>query len=115
MSQITKLALSGSPSGGGRGIKVVQTATAGTLIHTTNGFDELWLWAFNSHTASLLLTLEFGGVTAPDDNIQFMVPARDGLYMLVPGLVLASGVNVRAFCGTANLVMIHGFVHRIVG
>ena len=115
MVAITKVLLSGATNG--RNIKVVATATAGTLIHTAtaaaNTLDELWLWAVNSDTVDRKLTLEFGGVTAPDDLIEFTVPAEDGLYLIVPGLPLNGGVVCRAFAATANVVMINGYVNRI--
>lgn len=115
MATITKVLLSGSTNG--RNIKVVATATAGTLIHTAtasaNVIDELWLWAVNSDTVDRKLTIEFGGVTAPDDLVEFTVPAEDGLYMIIPGLTLNGGVVCRAFAASANVVMINGYVNRI--
>jgi hypothetical protein len=59
------------------------------------------------------LTIEFGGTTSPDDLIEFGVPSESGLFLIVPGLVLQNSVLVRAFCATANVVMIHGFVNAI--
>lgn len=115
MATITKALLSGSTNG--RSILVVATATAGTLIHTAtstaNEFDEVWLWAVNSDTTDRKLTIEFGGVTAPNDLIEYTVPAEDGLYMMVPGLLLNGGVVMRAFCATANVVTVNGYVNRI--
>ena len=115
MPTIAKVVLSGSTNG--RGIKVVPTSTAGTTIHTTgsgtSNFDEVWLWAVNSDTTDRKLTLEFGGTTSPDDLIEFTVPAEDGLYALVEGLPINNAIVVRAFCATANVVMIHGYANRI--
>ena len=112
-----KTDLSGSTDG--RGVKVVATATAGTLIHTAvagttaNTFDEIWLWAVNSDTTARKLTIEFGGTTAPDDLIEVTIPPESGLFQIVPGLVLQNGAVVRAFAATANVVMIHGFTNEI--
>ena len=110
---ITKEFLSGSTNG--RQIKVVQTATAGTLIHTAHATskDEVWLWAVNSDTAAVKLTIEFGGVTVPDDTIEVTIPAESGYIKVVPGICLSGGVVVRAFAASANVVMIAGFVNRI--
>ena len=109
---LTKEPLSGSTSG--RGIKVVATATAGTTIHTqaTGTWDEVWLWAVNSSTTDVKLTLEWGGVTSPDDLIEMTIPGEGGLYPIAPGLPIEDGVVVRAFAATANVVMIHGYVNR---
>jgi len=118
MATFSKIALSGSTDG--KMIKVAATATAGTLLHTgsttATTFDEVWLYAVNSDTATRKLTIEWGGVTSPDDLIEFTVPAEDGLYLMIPGLVVkgnATALVVRAFCATANVVSIAGFVNRI--
>src|SRR5260221_9727319 len=110
-----------SASTQGQGIKVSATATAGTLIHTTGTsatlIDEVWLWAFNSDTADRTLTIEFGGATAPDQNIVVTIPFKSGLVLVVPGLpLLGSGsvaLTVKAFASAANVVTISGFVNRI--
>lgn len=115
----SKVVLSGSTQG--KGIKVVATSTVGTLIHTTGtsatADDEIWLYAFNSDTADRLLTLEFGGVTAPDNAIVVTVPFKAGLMLVVPGLILAGngsvGLTVGAFASVANVVTVSGFVNRI--
>ena len=118
MATFSKIALSGSTDG--RVIKVAQTATAGTTLHTGSAtattFDEIWLYAVNSDTTARKLTIEFGGVSSPDDLIEFTVPAESGLYLISAGLVIkgnATPLVVRAFCATANVVMIAGYVNRI--
>lgn len=118
MATFTKNHLSGSTDG--KMIKVVQTATAGTTIHTgptsTAHFHEVWLYAVNSSASTVKLTIEWGGVASPDDLIEFTVPAEDGLYVVVPGLVLqgnASALVVRAFAATANVISIAGYVNEI--
>lgn len=119
MATYTKTLLSGSTQG--RGIKVAATGTPGTLIHATgissSTIDEVWLFAFNSDTTPRKLTIEFGGTTSPDDTIEVTIPAEGGLILVVSGLCLtgtgAAANNVRAFCATANVVMIVGFVNRI--
>jgi hypothetical protein len=118
MATFSKITLSGSTDG--RMIKVAATATAGTLIHTGSStattYDEVWLYAVNSDTSTRKLTIEWGGVSSPDDLIEFVVPAESGLYLIAPGLVIkgnATALVVRAFCATANVVNIAGFVNRI--
>jgi hypothetical protein len=119
MATFTKLHLSGST--GGRPIKVAQTATAGTLIHATvdasTTLDEIWLYANNTDTTDRKLTIEYGGVTSPDDLIEITIPAESGLVLIVPGLILSgTGTeprNVRAFAATANVINITGYVNRI--
>ena len=118
MATFSKIVLSGSTDG--KMIKVAQTATAGTTLHTGSAtattFDEIWLYAVNSDTTARKLTIEWGGVASPDDLIEFTVPAESGLYLITAGLVIkgnATPLVVRAFCASANVVMIAGYVNRI--
>lgn len=113
---VEKQKLSGSTDG--RMIKVAATATAGTLIHTANAsttddYDEIWLWAVNSDTSARKLTIEFGGVAAPDDLIETTIPAESGLVLIVPGFILRNSLVVRAFAASANVVMIGGYVNLV--
>lgn len=115
MTQYIKSTLSGSTNG--KQIKVAATGTPGTLIHTavsgTTDYDEIWLWAVNSSASSVALTIEWGGVANPDDRITINIPANAGLQIVVPGLILNNSNVVRAFAGSANVVMISGFVNKI--
>jgi hypothetical protein len=121
MATFTKLALQpAGTTGDGLGILVAATATAGTAIHTasttTTTIDELWLYAYNNDTASVVLTVEFGGVTAPKDVIKSTITAQSGLVLICAGLVVqgnATAKVVRAFAGTANKISIFGYVNRI--
>ena len=115
MATYSKELLSGSTQG--KGILVAATATAGTTIHTavagTTDIDEIWLYGVNTHSADLKLTLEWGEATEPNGNIEITVPAEEGLMLLVPGLLLQNGLVVKAFAGTANEIVIHGYVNKI--
>jgi hypothetical protein len=117
-SSAFKRKLSGSTDG--MGILVAATGSAGTLIHTaisgtTAGtFDEVWLWAYNAHSGNVTLTVEFGGVTVPDNNIKISVPYQQGLILVVPGLILQNTQVVRAFASIVNVVVVSGFVNTIV-
>lgn len=112
----SKVLLTGGTNG--KPIKIVATATTGTIIHTavagTSSMDEIWLWAFNSDTVDRVLTLEFGGTTAPDQNIVLNIPFKAGLVLAVPGLLLQNSLVLTAFAGTANVITINGYVNRIV-
>ena len=118
MATFSKIALSGSTDG--RMIKVVQTATAGTTLHTGSAtattFDEIWLYAVNSDSTARKLTIEWGGVSSPDDLIELSIAAESGLVLVSPGLVIkgnATPLLVRAFAATANVINIAGYVNRI--
>jgi hypothetical protein len=118
MATFTKTILSGSTDG--RAIKVVQTATAGTTIHTGSSsattLHEIWLYAQNTDTTARKLTIEWGGTSAPDDLIELTIAPESGLVLVAPGLLIkgnASPLVVRAFASSANVVTIHGYVNVI--
>ena len=113
MSTFSKVKFSESTDG--LPVKVVQTATAGTLIHTSHAtaLDEVWLYAYNGHTADVVLTVEYGGATVPDQNIIITIPTKAGLTLVVPGLLLTNSKTIRAFAATANVITLSGFINRI--
>jgi hypothetical protein len=121
MSSAVKRKLSGSTDG--KAIKLTQTASdsspAPETIHTavagtTPGtYDEIWLWAYNGHTEDVVLTIEFGGATVPDQNIVVTIPFKAGLIPVVPGFLLQNEMVVKAFAGTANVITLNGFVNSI--
>jgi hypothetical protein len=107
-----------SASTDGRGVLVAATASPGTLIHTAlsslsaNEWDEVWLRAVNTSGSAVKLTVEWGGTTSPDDQVEITIPAESGLTEVIPGHVLQNGALVRAFAATANVIAVHGFVNR---
>ena len=118
MATFTKKILSGSTDG--KAIKVAATATAGTTIHTgsatTTTLDEVWLYAVNSSASAVKLTIEWGQADAPDGNIELSVAAESGLVLVVPGLLIkgnATPLVIKAFAGTTNVILIHGYVNQI--
>ena len=118
MATFSKTVFSGSTDG--KGIKVAATATAGTLVHTGSAtaatLHEVWLYAVNSSATDVKLTIEWGEATAPDGNIEYTVKAENGLYLIIPGLILkgnATALTIKAFAGTANVIVVHGYVNVI--
>ena len=118
MATFTKKKLSASTDG--KAILVVQTATAGTTIHTGSAtattIDEIWLYAVNSSASSVKLTIEWGEATAPDGNVEVTILPEAGLVTIIPGFLLQGNATpkvVKAFAGTADVICIHGFVNRI--
>jgi hypothetical protein len=117
MATAVKRKLSGSTDG--MPIKVAAGSTLGTTIHdavagTTAGtFDEIWLWAYNGHTADVVLTIEFGGASVPDQNVVLSIPTKVGLVLVIPGLILQNTLKVSAFAATINVITISGFVNKI--
>lgn len=113
----SKVKLSGSTDG--KNIKIAATATPGTLIHTASAvadvLDEVWLWLVNTSTSPVKVTLEWGEATAPDGNVEVTVSGENGAALVIPGWLLANGLTVKAFAGTANVVTANGYVNRITG
>jgi len=119
MATFTKEKLSGSTDG--RGVKVAATASSGTTIHTGSStattYDEVWLYAVNTSSTAVKLTIQWGGTTATDDDIELTVQPEAGLVTIAPGLLIkgnaSSALVVRAYAATADVIVIHGFVNRI--
>ena len=116
MSTVVKRELSGAADG--KAVKVAATATPGTTIHTATSsttagdYDEIWLWAYNSHTIDVQLTIEFGGVTDPDNHIVTTVPFDHGILLVVPGLILQNSLVVKAYAGVASVITLMGYVNQ---
>ena len=115
MATFSKQLLSGGTNG--KNIKVAATATPGTTIHTavsgTSSFDEVHLWATNTDSSAIKLTIEFGGTTSPDDLIEITIPPESGPVPIIPGWLLQNSLVVKAFAASGNLVLINGYVNRI--
>ncbi len=118
MATFSKTILSGSTDG--RGILVAATATPGTTLHTgptnTAHLHEVWLYAMNTSTTAVNLDIQWGGTTAPNDDVELAIQPESGLVLVIPGLIIkgnASPLIIRAFAGTTNVLTIHGFVNVI--
>jgi hypothetical protein len=112
MATYSKHVLSGSTSG--KPISVAATATPGTIVHTSHAtaLDEVWLYAVNTSTSSVKLTIEFGGTTSAE-NIEITIPPEGGLTLVIPGLIITGSNIVRSFAATTNVVSVSGYVNRI--
>lgn len=108
-----------SDSTDGVPIKLANTSTPGTDIHTavagtTPGtFDEIWIYGQNNHTTSVLVTIEFGNADAPDSNIVMTLLPSTGLQLLMPGLILQNASTVKAFASVADVISLSGFVNSV--
>ena len=118
MATFTKNKLSGSTDG--LAVKLTGTNTAAAVtVHTavagtTAGvFDEIWIYANNTSTSSVKLTIEWGTATAADGNIEVTILPEAGLVTVVPGLILQNSRVVKAFAATADVILLTGFVNSI--
>lgn len=100
---------------------VVATASTGTTIHTTGTsasiIDEVWLYANNTSTSPVLLTVQFGGTGAVQHAKPITLAPQSGDVLIVAGLPLtgtgAAASTVAAFAATASVITISGYVNRI--
>ncbi len=118
MSTYDKKRLSGSTDG--LPIKVTGTNTAAAVtVHTAvsgttvGTFDEIWVYANNTSTTAVKLTIEYGTATAADGNIELTIAAEAGLVLIIPGLILQNSRVVKAFAGPADVLLLTGFVNAI--
>jgi hypothetical protein len=121
MATFSKVLLSGGSQGKAIKVSATTSGSAGTTIHTTGAsstaIDEVWLYATNSSALGVVLTIQWGGVTAVDNEIKLTIPSNSGLTLVIPGLVLtgtgSAGNVIAAYAGTANVITISGYVNRI--
>jgi len=119
MATYVKTLLSSSSTGAPT--TVVATASTGTTIHTTGSsssiIDEVWLYANNTSTSPVLLTVQFGGTGAVQHAKPITLAPQSGDVLIVAGLPLTgtgSGAStVAAFAATASVITISGYVNRI--
>jgi len=105
--------LSGSTNG--QPILITATATPGTTIHTavtgTTQLDVPKLYVMNTHTAAVVVTVEFGNATTTT-NTTVTIPADSGKFLIEEDGGLNGGKVVRAFAATANVISCTGKVLR---
>ena len=116
MATYSKQYLTGSVNG--TGVELAVDSGTYTTVHTSSGtaghIDEIWLYASNTDTSDIKVTLKFGGTDDPDDIIEVTVGAEAGLVLLVPGLILKGGSLVLlGAAATAAKVTVFGYVNRI--
>jgi hypothetical protein len=112
-----KLHLSGTTDG--NVLAIAATATPGTTIHTattstsTDSYDEVYLWASNTSTAAINMTLWLGNANNEQDGLDIRVPAAfNGPICVLPGIPLRNGRVLQATVVTANRIIVFGYVNR---
>ena len=90
MATFTKTLLSGSTQG--QPITVAATASTGTTIHATGTsssiIDEVWLYANNTNSSPVVLTVQFGGTGAVQHAKPITLAPQSGDVLIVAGLPL---------------------------
>lgn len=104
----------GTP-GLGRMVKVAATGTAGTLVHlhkTASPFQRVRIEAVNTTTTAKLLTIEWAGVSDPDDLIKINLAPQRGPVLICDWLI-ERGKKIGAFAATANVIVLYCEVHDV--
>jgi len=116
MTEVTRVGLSSSDDG--EMVVVVATATVGTTIHTattqtsTSRYDEVWLFASNSHSAAVDLTMEIDIANSSTSKFKVSIPKDDGLFVVLPGVSIHNGKKITAFASVASVINVVGYVEQ---
>jgi hypothetical protein len=101
-------------------VNVNSSSATGTLLHTavagtTAGtYDEIWLFAYNGDSDAQTLTTQIGGTDSSlVNNLICTLASKSGLQLVVPGLILQNGLEVRASAGTTSVITLSGFINQI--
>jgi len=119
MATYSRLGLSGTTNG--RTLNVTSTAggassqTLHTAIAGTSAWDEIYIWASNVTGVVATLTIEWGGVSDPNDHIckAVSIPANSPPIPIVTGEVLQNSLLCKVFSGTSGAINVSGYVNRI--
>ena len=113
MATYTKVALSGASNGLNN--KVAATSSAGDTVHTAHAsaLDEVWLYACNTSTSDVKLTVEWGATSDDERLTEVTIGAEAGWVLVIPGLLLSNSLVIKAFAGTTNVISVGGYVNRI--
>jgi hypothetical protein len=119
MATYTKVLLSGSSYG--QPITVAATSSTGTTIHATgtsaSAIDEVWLYANNTSTSPVLLTVQFGGTASPQNAKPITLAPQSGDVLIIAGLPLtgngSAASSVYAYAATGSVITISGYINRI--
>jgi hypothetical protein len=122
MATYSKILLSSSSTGAPT--TVTATTSTGTTIHTTGTsasvIDEVWLYANNTSTSPVLLTVQFGGTGSVQHAKPITLAPQSGDVLIVAGLPLKGdgtiASTVYAFAPQVlgvSVITISGYVNRI--
>jgi len=124
MPSFSKLPLSQSNNGSSIVLTVSSLATSGTPCHivplSSNYIDEAWIYATNSTTSDLTLTMTFGGTNALSGNdiiFSGVVEAYAGSTLIIPGLILQGNNSftpaIYGWTSALSGINIFGYINRI--
>tara|TARA_B100000929_G_C15391283_1_gene381278 strand:- start:252 stop:599 length:348 start_codon:yes stop_codon:yes gene_type:complete len=114
MATYSKVKLTGASDGLNNKIAST-TPGAGDTVHTAHAtaLDEVWLYACNSSTSDVKLTIEWGATSDDERLTEVTIGAEAGWVLVIPGLLLSNSKVVYAFAATANVINVNGYINRI--
>lgn len=116
MAVYSTIPLSGSTNG--RPIPIAGTANPGTTIHTvstaTGQKEYPYIYAWNLTTATMYLTVAFGG-TATTNEFIVRIPGQEGLHGITAGMMLvgATGMTISAWATATAGLAVGGYVDKV--
>ena len=115
----TRVGLSGSTNGAAftvSSISAISPMTVHTSISGTTNWDDIWIWAINTYTSSVTLSLYFGGHSSVGDMVvhDYDIPAGGLPILICPGLFIQNSGVVEAYASVANKINLIGYVNRCV-
>jgi len=90
------------------------TSTGATTIHTasgssgTNSFDEVYLWAANNSTGTILCNVEIGDTDATR-KVSVNISSKAQPTLILPGIRYKKGCVIKGWKGTATLTTLSVF------
>lgn len=116
MATFTKQLLSASTNGRQIYINGSHSGSA-TTVHTapagTTSFDEVYLYATNIATGSVVMGVWWGGTTTPNDMSLIAIPNQAGRVLIADGKLIQSGSVISAWSTVSASILVDGFCNRI--
>lgn len=115
MSTMDKIMLSASPDGDGINIGTLSPIDGSdTTVHTagsgTTDLDLVTLFAYNDHSAAVVLHLQWGDSA---DSIKVSIPNQAGLVLIAADLPISDSNVITASAATVDVIAIYGYVNRV--
>jgi hypothetical protein len=117
MSTYTKLPLSASVNGKRILISATDSASANpihTAVAGATNIDEVWMYAYNEATSSILLSILWGGTVEPNDVNRVSIASKTGKTLIVDGQLLQNELIISAYAAFPSMINIDGFINRIM-
>lgn len=99
----------------GEPIRISATTSVGDLIHdVVDGYvnmDEVWLYASNTTSTDVIITVQLGDVQASSEVVQTV--AAQSVSLIIPGIPIQGDGKIRAYAGTTDVINVFGWINRI--